>query len=79
MQGPLGPDGLVEPGPVDAEHLTVEKEQGAQGLVLGGGGDLPLNGERGQEWIRAIEYRMRSLLELSAHQTKSIQCVEGIV
>jgi len=47
--GPLGPDDLVEPGQVDAEHLAVEKEQGAQGLVLGGGGDLPLNGERGQE------------------------------
>lgn len=45
MQGPLGPDDRVEPGQVDAEHLTVEKEQGAQGLVLGGGGDLPLHGE----------------------------------
>jgi hypothetical protein len=49
MHGPFGPDDVVEPRQLDAEHLAVEKEQGAQGLVLGGGGDFPLNGERGQE------------------------------
>ena len=45
MHGPLGPDDVVEPGQLEAEHLAVEKEQGAQGLVLGGSRDLPLNGE----------------------------------
>ena len=49
MQGPLGADDVVEPRKLDAEHLAVEKEQGAQGLVLGGGRDLVVNGERGQE------------------------------
>ena len=61
--GPLGPDDLVEPGQVDAEHLAVEKEQGAQGLVLGGGGDLPLNSERGQECgdFRGAHFRRMTL------------------
>ena len=49
VQGPLGPDDVVEPRKLDAEHLVVEKEQGAQGLVLGGGRDLVVNGERRQE------------------------------
>jgi hypothetical protein len=49
MLGPLGPDDVVEPREVDAEHLAIQKEQGAQGLVLGGGGDLALHGEGRQE------------------------------
>ena len=49
MLGPLGPDDVVEPWELDAEHLAIEEEQGAQGLVLGGGSDFVVNGERGQE------------------------------
>src|SRR5215467_11083699 len=45
VNGPLGPDDVVEPRQFDAQHLAIEKEQGAQGLVLRGGGDLTLNGE----------------------------------
>src|SRR5262245_62755150 len=33
----LGAHQAVEPGQFDVEHLAVEKEQGAQRLVLGGG------------------------------------------
>jgi hypothetical protein len=47
--GPLGPDDVVEPRELDAEHLTIEEKQGAQGLVLGGGRDFVVNGERRQE------------------------------
>jgi hypothetical protein len=49
VQGPLGANDVVEPRKLDAEHLAVEKQQGAQGLVLGGGRDLVVNGERRQE------------------------------
>jgi len=46
---PLGPDNIVEPRELDAEHFAIEEEQGAQGLVLGGGRDLVVDGERCQE------------------------------
>jgi hypothetical protein len=47
MLWPLGPDDVVEPRELDA--LSIEEEQGAQGLVLGGGRDVVVNGESGQE------------------------------
>jgi hypothetical protein len=49
VQGPLGANDVVEPRKLDSEHLAVEEEQGAQSLVLGGGRDLAVNGERRQE------------------------------
>jgi hypothetical protein len=49
MLGPLDPDDVVESRELDAKHFAIEEEQGAHGLVLGGGRDLVLNGERGQE------------------------------
>jgi hypothetical protein len=47
--GPLGPHDTVEPRQVHAEHVSIQKEQGAECLVLGGGGDLVPYGERSQE------------------------------
>ncbi len=47
--GPLGPNDIVEPRQIDAEHLAIEEQQGAQGLVLGGGCHFVVNGERCQE------------------------------
>jgi hypothetical protein len=41
----LGSDDPVEPGQLLLEHVTVEKEQSAQRLVLGGGGDVSLDGQ----------------------------------
>jgi hypothetical protein len=49
MLGPLGPDHVVEPRELYAEHLAIEKEQSAQSLVLGGGRHFVVNGKRGQE------------------------------
>ena len=34
---------------VHVEHLTIQKEQGAECLILGGGRDLVTHGQRGQE------------------------------
>jgi len=34
------------------EQLAIEEEEGAQGLVLGGGGDVFLHSQVGQEWVR---------------------------
>jgi hypothetical protein len=31
------------------EHLAIEEQEGAEGLVLGGGGDVCLDGQVGQE------------------------------
>jgi len=45
----LGPDDIVEPRELDAEHLAIEKEQGTQSLVLGRGRHLVVNGKGGQE------------------------------
>ena len=42
------PAELLQPRHVDAEHLAVEKEQGAQGLAVRGGGDAALVGQHHQ-------------------------------
>jgi hypothetical protein len=47
--GSLGTDDVVEPRQLLREHLAVEEEQRAQRLVLGGTGDMALDGQRGQE------------------------------
>lgn len=46
-QAALAAGGLdaVEVSKFDTEDLAVEEEEGAEGLVLGGGGDVALNGE----------------------------------
>lgn len=40
---------ILEGGQFDLKHLSIEKKQCAQGLVLGGSGDLGFHGEVGQE------------------------------
>src|SRR5439155_2689779 len=40
---------ILEPREADAEHLTVEEEQRAQRLVLGGGGHVALDRQGGEE------------------------------
>jgi hypothetical protein len=45
----LGPDDLVHPREVDFQDHSVQEQQGAQRLVLGGGGALPVDGEGAQE------------------------------
>jgi hypothetical protein len=47
--GPLGTHDVVEPRQVLLQHISVEEEQRAQGLVLGGGGDLSVHGQRAEE------------------------------
>jgi hypothetical protein len=46
---PPGPNDLVEPWQVLFEHVAVQEEQGAQSLVLGGGGDIRLDSQRAEE------------------------------
>jgi hypothetical protein len=47
--GALGPDDVVEPRHVLLEHVAVQEEHGAQRLVLGGRGHIPLDGERAEK------------------------------
>ncbi len=47
--GPLGTNDVVEPGQLLREHLAVEEEQRTERLVLGGTGDMALDGQRRQE------------------------------
>jgi hypothetical protein len=49
----LGPFGRGEEDGVHlfGEDFAVEEEKGAEGLVLGGGGDVPLHGQVGQEGL----------------------------
>jgi hypothetical protein len=47
--GALGPDGVDAAAEVLAEDLLIQKEEGAEGLVLGGGGDVVHDGEVAQE------------------------------
>jgi hypothetical protein len=46
---PLRPHDVVEPGQVLLEDIAIEKEDGAQGLVLGGRGKVLVDHERAQE------------------------------
>ena len=46
-----GADEVVEPGQVLLEHLAVEEQQRPERLILGGGGDLPVDGQRGEERV----------------------------
>jgi hypothetical protein len=39
----------VQPRQIDLQHLLVEEQEGAQGLVLGRGSDLPIDRDRGEE------------------------------
>ena len=47
--GRLGPHDAVEPRKLLRQDVAVEKEQGAQRLVLRGGGHVPVDGERAEE------------------------------
>ena len=49
--GFLGADGINGVVELLVEHFAVEEEQGAEGLILGGGGDVPLDGQVGQEGL----------------------------
>jgi hypothetical protein len=45
----LGPDHVIEPGQVLVQDVAVEEQERAQRLVLGGGGNLALDGEGAEE------------------------------
>src|SRR5438128_10706168 len=45
----LGADHVVQPGHLDLQDLPVEKQQGAQRLVLRGGRNVVLHGQRAEE------------------------------
>ena len=47
--GALGTHDAVEPGKVDLQHVAVQEQEGAQGLVLGRGRDVAAHGQRGEE------------------------------
>jgi hypothetical protein len=49
--GPTSAQGVEGNVDVEAENVTVEEEQGAEGLVLGWGGDFPIDGEVGEEGL----------------------------
>jgi hypothetical protein len=43
--GPLGPHDIVEPRQIHTEGVSIQEEQGAERLVLGGRGNLVSYGE----------------------------------
>jgi hypothetical protein len=49
----VGPFGQGEEDGVNlfVEDFAVEEENGAEGLILGGGGDVPFHGQMGQEGL----------------------------
>jgi hypothetical protein len=47
--GPLGAHDRAEPGEIDLEHLTVQEQERAEGLVLRGGRHASVHGQPGQE------------------------------
>jgi hypothetical protein len=52
---PLGPPGRGDPAEVlerPAQDLAIEEEDRMQGLILGGGGDIPIDREVGQERLQ---------------------------
>jgi hypothetical protein len=44
-----GADEVVEPGQILLEHFAVEEQERPERLILGGGSDLPVDGQRGEE------------------------------
>jgi len=59
--GLLGPNG-IHGAQFHFKHLTVEEQQGAEGLVLGGGGDVLLHGQVGE---KGLNFRDSHLLWVS--------------
>lgn len=49
--GAFSADGVEGKIALHSEHLTVEEEEGSEGLILGGGGDASLDGEVGEEGL----------------------------
>jgi hypothetical protein len=47
--GALRSDDVVEPGRILFEEVAIQKQNGAQGLVLSGRGDVPFDDESAQE------------------------------
>jgi hypothetical protein len=63
---------MASTGQVLVEHLAVEEEEGAEGLVLGGGGDIVLHGqvsEKGFDLRCAHLGGMTFVVEKNANQT----------
>jgi hypothetical protein len=42
-------DNAIQPREIDFQHPAMEKQQRAQGLVLGGAGDIPSDRQRREE------------------------------
>ena len=49
--GTFGADHSFNQARIDFQHTAIEKEQGAKGLVLGGGRNVSVNGQMGQKGI----------------------------
>jgi hypothetical protein len=56
--GALRAHDAVQPWEVDLQHIAVQEQQAAQRLVLGGGGDVPVDCQRSRE--RALADRKES-------------------
>ncbi len=52
--GLAGADDVFNPWRFDLEDVPVEKEDGAEGLALGGGGDVVLDGEVGKKAVEVV-------------------------
>ena len=60
--GTFGPFHVVQPTDVLLEHFLVQEQDGAQGLVLGGGGDIAFHSQVGQE---LLDFPLAHLLGVS--------------
>jgi hypothetical protein len=70
----FGADNIVEPPDVPFKDVTVEKEQGIQGLILGRGADMSVNGQR-REKLRHLLFAHVSRVTLSMEEGKALDPV----
>ena len=60
--GLAGANDVLDPRRIDLENLTIEEEDGAEGLSLGGGGDVFIDGKMSEKPVDLVGFEIAGML-----------------